>query len=114
AGSVDLAKELKDAVAEVQAPPEVDPQVKDALNKLREGTKEGLSEQDHRDLGVAYMNMGLVDDAVREFTAAKGSPTGKKKKPAAEAKARGRKPARAKKLDATKKPAAQKKSAVRE
>jgi valyl-tRNA synthetase len=38
---------------------------------LREGTKEGLSAQDHRDLGVAYMNMGLVDDAVREFTAAK-------------------------------------------
>ena len=38
--------------------------------KLREGTKEGLSSQDHRDLGVAYMGMGLVDDAVREFNAA--------------------------------------------
>jgi valyl-tRNA synthetase len=89
AGPVDLAKELKDAVANVRVPPEVDPQVKDALHKLREGTKTGLSPQDHRDLGVAYMNMGLVDDAVREFSAAKGD---EKKK--AKAKAKAKKPAK--------------------
>ncbi|MCA2979027.1 MAG: valine--tRNA ligase, partial [Myxococcaceae bacterium] len=54
----------------VVVPADPDQQVREALDKLREGTKEGLSSQDHRDLGVAYMNMGLVDDAVREFNAA--------------------------------------------
>ncbi|HLL04415.1 MAG TPA: valine--tRNA ligase [Myxococcaceae bacterium] len=66
---VDLSKELKselDKEGEV-----VNPQVTDALNKLREGTKEGLSATDHHDLGVAYMSMGLVDDAMREFDKAK-------------------------------------------
>jgi valyl-tRNA synthetase len=113
AGPVDLRNELKDALSEVQPPPEVDPHVKDALDKLREGTKEGLSPQDHRDLGVAYMNMGLVDDAVREFSAAKTdekpSPMSKggakaKKKPAAKAKAKAKKAAPAKKKSAAKKP----------
>jgi valyl-tRNA synthetase len=115
AGPVDLGKELKDALQDVKPPPEVDPQVKDALDKLREGTKEGLSPQDHRDLGVAYMNMGLVDDAVREFTAAKedeGKPAagGKKKKkaPAKKKAALAKKKAAPKKK---KKPAAKKKAA---
>jgi valyl-tRNA synthetase len=121
AGPIDLAKELEDAVADVKVPPEVDPQVKDALDKLREGTKEGLSEQDHRDLGVAYLGMGLVDDAVREFTAAKKSPDAKK----AKAKAKAKKPApkkaaakkkaapKAKKATAKKKPAPKKKPAAK-
>jgi valyl-tRNA synthetase len=69
AGAVNLGDELKTELSEVSlAMP--DDQVKEALDKLREGTKEGLSAQDHRDLGVAYMNMGLVDEAVREFNAA--------------------------------------------
>jgi valyl-tRNA synthetase len=66
---VDLSRELKselDKEGEV-----VSPQVTDALNKLRESTKEGLSATDHHDLGVAYMSMGLVDDAMREFDKAK-------------------------------------------
>jgi valyl-tRNA synthetase len=68
-GGVDLSKELK---GELEASPEiVNPQITDALNKLREGTKEGLSAKDHHDLGVAYMSMGLVDDAMREFDKAK-------------------------------------------
>ncbi|MBK7860636.1 MAG: valine--tRNA ligase [Archangiaceae bacterium] len=112
AGPVDLGKELKEELAEVPPPPEVDTQVTDALEKLREGTKEGLSSQDHRDLGVAYMNMGLVDDAVREFSAAKdGEGEDKapaKKKGVAAAKAKAKKPAAKVKKPAakTKKPAA--------
>jgi valyl-tRNA synthetase len=49
----------------------VDPQVQQALTKLREGTREGLSPSDHHDLGVAYMSMGLMDDAMREFEVAR-------------------------------------------
>jgi valyl-tRNA synthetase len=64
--AVDLGKELSAHVGDV-AIPEPPKQVMDSLDKLREGTKEGLSSQDHKDLGVAYMQMGLIDDAVREF-----------------------------------------------
>jgi valyl-tRNA synthetase len=68
-GGVDLSQELK---GELEASADiVNPQITDALNKLREGTKEGLSPKDHHDLGVAYMSMGLVDDAMREFDKAK-------------------------------------------
>ncbi len=84
-GAVNLGEELKEELSGLRVQ-ETDQQVTEALQKLREGTKEGLSSRDHYDLGVAYMNMGLVDDAVREFNAAKkGEPKGKK--PAAKKKA---------------------------
>jgi valyl-tRNA synthetase len=68
AETVDLSVELADEVAQVHiADPSLADEVKGSLDKLRKGTKEGLSAQDHKDLGVAYMQMGLVDDAVREF-----------------------------------------------
>ncbi|MFL5344320.1 MAG: valine--tRNA ligase [Hyalangium sp.] len=68
-GGVDLSKELK---GELESSADiVNPQITDALTKLRESTKEGLSAKDHEDLGVAYMSMGLVDDARREFEQAK-------------------------------------------
>ena len=69
--AVDLAKELAPDLEAVRVPDQVDPLVKDALDKLRQGTAKGLSPKDHYDLGVAYMGMGLVDDAVREFIVAK-------------------------------------------
>ncbi len=78
AGGVDLTSELRGELEGMNLPAGVDPQVKQALEKLREGTKEGLAPQDHYDLGVAYMGMGLVDDAVREFNEAK-KPAGKAK-----------------------------------
>ncbi|RKH64536.1 valine--tRNA ligase [Corallococcus aberystwythensis] len=71
---VNLGQELKgemEAEEASQAPKAADPVVEEALNKLREGTREGLSPADHHDLGVAYMSMGLVDDAMREFDRAK-------------------------------------------
>ncbi|RKG89626.1 valine--tRNA ligase [Corallococcus sp. CA049B] len=72
--AVNLGQELKgeiEAEEAAQEPQAADPVVEEALNKLREGTKEGLSAADHHDLGVAYMSMGLVDDAMREFDRAK-------------------------------------------
>jgi valyl-tRNA synthetase len=71
AGNVNLEEELKEELAGVSVPAAPDNQVREALDKLREGTKEGLTSRDRYDLGVAYMNMGLVDDAVREFNQAK-------------------------------------------
>jgi valyl-tRNA synthetase len=113
AGPVNLEEELKEELSGVTVPGDPDQQVKEALNKLREGTKEGLSSQDHRDLGVAYMNMGLVDDAVREFNAAKKEEAiekpAKKAAPKKKAVAK-KKPAVAKKKAApAKKPVAKKK-----
>jgi valyl-tRNA synthetase len=111
-GAVDLTAELRGELEAVSVPAGPDPQVEDALKKLRAGTKEGLSPSDHYDLGVAYMGMGLVDDAVREFNEAKKpakkKPAAKKavkKKPAAK-KAAKKKPAA--KQAAKKKPAAKK------
>ncbi|MHB8877009.1 MAG: valine--tRNA ligase [Myxococcaceae bacterium] len=101
-GGVDLSAELRGELDEVTLPGGPDPQVNEALKKLREGTKEGLSPADHYDLGVAYMGMGLVDDAVREFNAAK-KPAPKKRP---KAKAKPAKKAVAKK--AVRKPAAKK------
>ncbi|MFN7134826.1 MAG: valine--tRNA ligase, partial [Myxococcales bacterium] len=69
-GGVDLQGEMADALADVQLPSGPDAVVKEQLDRLREGTREGLSKSDHYDLGVAYMGMGLVEDAVREFNKA--------------------------------------------
>lgn len=105
-GSVDLGEELKEELSGLRVQ-ETDQQVNEALEKLREGTKEGLSSRDHYDLGVAYINMGLVDDAVREFNAAKAGEPKAKKKPAAKKKA-----AAPKKKTIAKKAAAPKKKTV--
>jgi len=86
--TVDLASELATDLAQVQVPDQVDPQVREALEKLRKGTAQGLSATDHYDLGVAYMGMGLVDDAVREFNVAKDGKAKGAGKALAEAKAK--------------------------
>ncbi|MBX5480294.1 MAG: valine--tRNA ligase [Myxococcaceae bacterium] len=100
-GPVNLGEELAEDLAQVKVPPGgMDPQVRDALDKLREGTRD-LSPKDRYDLGVAYMSMGLVDDAVREIAAAKEDEAGASAPP---------KPARstAKKVGAKKKGPAKK------
>jgi valyl-tRNA synthetase len=111
-GAVNLGDELKEELAGLRVA-QTDQQVTEALEKLREGTAEGLSAQDHRDLGVAYMNMGLVDDAVREFNAAKEEvPPELKAKVAAKAKKPAPAPAPVKKAVPAKKPAPAKKAPV--
>src|SRR5690606_34677119 len=69
-GDIDLGAELEEERGDLGAPPELNPQVREALDKLRDGTREGLTQRDHYDRGVAYLEMGLVDDAVREFVLA--------------------------------------------
>ncbi len=132
-GPVDLRQELKAELDDMTVPAPPDPQVADAMSKLADGTKEGLTSRDHYDLGVAYMGMGLVDDAVREFNRAKvdekappaeaapkkASPrktapkkTAAKKKPTPKAKkAPSKKPAAKAKKAPAKKPAAKAKKA---
>jgi valyl-tRNA synthetase len=112
AGNVNLEEELKEELSavSVSAP---DQQVKEALDKLREGTKEGLTSRDRYDLGVAYMNMGLVDDAVREFNKAKEGEGGAQGADEAAAAAQepekpAKKPSAGKKAEAAKRPAAKK------
>lgn len=114
AGNVNLEEELKEELSGVSVPAP-DQQVKEALDKLREGTKEGLSSRDYYDLGVAYINMGLVDDAVREFNAAKKGPGSRagnaKPKAGAKKKAAAAKP-KTKAVKTAKKPAPTKKKNV--
>ena len=94
-GNVNLAEELKEELASISVP-DPDRQVTEALDQLRAGTAEGLTARDRTDLGVAYMNMGLVDDAVREFNKAKES----EKEEAAAAKKAGAPPKKQPKSDA--------------
>lgn len=107
---IDLGAELRPELEAVQIPESVDPQVKAALEKLREGTKTGLSPKDHYDLGVAYMGMGLVDDAVREFNVAEAGQAGKKPKPKPKAKAKAKVKAKGKAKGAPKKKTAKAKA----
>jgi valyl-tRNA synthetase len=116
-GGVDLSKELK---GEMETSGEiVNPQITDALNKLRESTKEGLSPKDHEDLGVAYMSMGLVDEARREFEQARQDGEGTsapEEMPVAKSsakKASAKKAAPAKKAAAAKKAPAKKAAAAK-
>ncbi|HYI01394.1 valine--tRNA ligase [Hyalangium sp.] len=102
-GGVDLSKELK---GELETDADiVNPQITDALNKLRESTKEGLSAKDHEDLGVAYMSMGLVDEAKREFEQAKQGREGGAEPAKAPSKKAAARKAPAKKVAAKKAPA---------
>ena len=107
--TVDLSAELASDLAAVNVPDQVDPQVRAALEKLRQGTQKGLSAKDHYDLGVAYMGMGLVDDAVREFMVARDGKAEGAAKALASAKARQKPGAKA----AVKKAASKAKAAVK-
>jgi hypothetical protein len=107
-GSVDLRTELKAELSQIEVRPP-DSHAEQGLDALRAETKDGLSAQDHQDLGVAFIQMGLVDDAVREFIEAK-KPAPKKKDPRAAKKGTPAKkkvaPPKKKKTVATKKKAA--------
>lgn len=65
----DLAGELEE---ELEEKPEssVPAEVGDVFNAFKQGVSESVAEDDfqtHFDLGVAYREMGLVDDAIAEF-----------------------------------------------
>ncbi|MHB1846240.1 MAG: SPOR domain-containing protein [Deltaproteobacteria bacterium] len=80
-GQFDLAAELEKEVAEARAaqPAEEDFQysVEDVLRDFKKGIEKVVRPEDvetHYDLGIAYKEMGLVDEAISEFElAAKGA-----------------------------------------
>jgi tetratricopeptide (TPR) repeat protein len=78
--SFDLAAELSDVFDEsdqsTASPEDSDAGFEAVFREFKKGVKEQLSESDyeaHYDLGIAYREMGLVEDAVSEFRIALGS-----------------------------------------
>ena len=55
-----------------------DADFKDMLRKFKQGISENVEEEDHQshyDLGVAYKEMGLLDEAIAEFQKALRAPS---------------------------------------
>jgi pilus assembly protein FimV len=63
--------------AEELAEPAMDNDVMDIFNEFKKGLEKELSEEDyetHYNLGIAYKEMGLIDDAIREFQTSRNDP----------------------------------------
>jgi tetratricopeptide (TPR) repeat protein len=86
----DLAAELADELGEIQeeeplsAPSGGDYQVsvEEVFSEFKKGLAKVVKPEDvetHYDLGIAYKEMGLIDDAIGEFTVAREGCVGKKK-----------------------------------
>jgi tetratricopeptide (TPR) repeat protein len=59
------------------AEPALDSDVMDIFNEFKKGLDKELEEEDyetHYNLGIAYKEMGLIDDAIREFQASRKDP----------------------------------------
>jgi len=73
-GMFDLAEQLEDELGEVaEEAPEEGPSFEDIFSEFKKGVEREISEDDtqaHYDLGIAYKEMGLTDDAIQEFTLA--------------------------------------------
>jgi len=57
--------------------PALDSDVLDIFNEFKKGLEKELDEEDyetHYNLGIAYKEMGLIDDAIREFQASRNDP----------------------------------------
>lgn len=57
--------------------PALDNDVLDIFNEFKKGLEKELEEEDyetHYNLGIAYKEMGLIDDAIREFQASRNDP----------------------------------------
>ncbi|HET9551383.1 MAG TPA: tetratricopeptide repeat protein, partial [Anaeromyxobacteraceae bacterium] len=75
--AAELAEELDGAGPAPAADDEFQYSVEDVFNQFKKGVAETVNAEDsdtHYDLGIAYKEMGLLDDAVHEFeTALKGT-----------------------------------------
>ena len=70
--SFDIAEQLANELVEVDQPPESDEMidVESVFAQFKKGVAEQIAPDDsetHFDLGIAYKEMGLIDDAVNEF-----------------------------------------------
>ncbi|HMK49901.1 MAG TPA: tetratricopeptide repeat protein, partial [Thermodesulfovibrionales bacterium] len=73
--SVSLSEEA--LAAEEISEPALDDDVLDIFNEFKKGLEKELADEDyetHYNLGIAYKEMGLIDDAIREFQAARNDP----------------------------------------
>ncbi|MGC3997927.1 MAG: tetratricopeptide repeat protein [Anaeromyxobacter sp.] len=69
----ELAEELGDAPAAAPAEEEFQYSVEDVFNQFKKGVEATVKPEDsatHYDLGIAYKEMGLLDDAIQEFEVA--------------------------------------------
>ncbi len=83
-GFVDLAAELEEEMAAEEAivekaagPSEAEVDLKDVFREFQKGVAEQLSEEDadtHFNLGIAYKEMGLLPEGIREFQIASKDP----------------------------------------
>ena len=119
----DLGKELREEVEDaVKVGEEEAQQVHEVLEQFKKGVEKTLSKDDvaaHHDLGMAYMQMGLVDEAVRELNISKkaekrraaGRQSSVKKRPAKKLKAAAKKKPPKRKLPVSRGKSAAKKAA---
>ncbi len=71
--SLEVAEEASEEIAE----PILDSDVMDIFNEFKKGLEKELEEEDyetHYNLGIAYKEMGLIDDAIREFQTSRKDP----------------------------------------
>jgi tetratricopeptide (TPR) repeat protein len=74
----DAPKDTRMVVEEREPTGDEDADFKDMLRKFKQGISENVEEEDHQshyDLGVAYKEMGLLDEAIAEFQKALRAPS---------------------------------------
>ncbi len=67
----------EDTVEEDVPEPSLDSEVLDIFEEFKKGISEQLEDEDyetHYNLGIAYKEMGLIDDAIKEFQMARSDP----------------------------------------
>ncbi len=72
-----LIEEGEEIEVEEIAEPALDNDVMDIFNEFKKGLEKELEEEDyetHYNLGIAYKEMGLIDDAIREFQTSRNDP----------------------------------------
>lgn len=77
AASKETARPEEALEVEELAEPALDSDVLDIFNEFKKGLEKELDEEDyetHYNLGIAYKEMGLIDDAIREFQASRNDP----------------------------------------
>jgi tetratricopeptide (TPR) repeat protein len=73
----DAPRDTRMVVEEKEPTGDEDADFKDMLRKFKQGISENVEEEDHQshyDLGVAYKEMGLLDEAIAEFQKALRAP----------------------------------------
>jgi len=74
----DVKKDTRMIVEEKEPTGDEEADFQDMLQKFKQGIAENVEEEDHQshyDLGVAYKEMGLLDEAIAEFQKALRGPT---------------------------------------